>query len=283
MWPQFICPNCRAVADLEAEVDEPYDADDWEEVEAEEPTSNPPDVAEPEAASPAATPDDIAQQVQTAMAQFQLTAAEIASQIVPPQTNHAAEEPEMILDEEAEHNTRAAQEISTDESDEDIAVAQASHARDLSPPSENGASLSALPSPDPQPRQVSTSLNAMSPAITIPKSRNGSIRNVEKEEARSPSPPTPVSGRAKAPGLVDLSAPLPSPGELGEGPMTPRNDFGPFVFDGSAGRSVVGSRPGTAGGRPSTADGASKASTLTNAAAAAAVVEDDHEKEGHPL
>lgn len=33
-WPHFICPNCRTVADLEAELDDPYTNGDWEEVEA---------------------------------------------------------------------------------------------------------------------------------------------------------------------------------------------------------------------------------------------------------
>lgn len=32
MWPQFICPNCRAVADLEADVDDPFPDAEWEEI-----------------------------------------------------------------------------------------------------------------------------------------------------------------------------------------------------------------------------------------------------------
>jgi len=36
MWPQFICPNCRAVADLEADVDDPFPDAEWEEVDAAE-------------------------------------------------------------------------------------------------------------------------------------------------------------------------------------------------------------------------------------------------------
>src|SRR6187402_1811895 len=31
-WPHFICPNCRTVADLEAELDDPYANEEWEEV-----------------------------------------------------------------------------------------------------------------------------------------------------------------------------------------------------------------------------------------------------------
>ncbi|KAI9788072.1 MAG: hypothetical protein M1835_002479 [Candelina submexicana] len=30
-WPQFLCPNCRAVTDLEADVDDPSAYEDWEE------------------------------------------------------------------------------------------------------------------------------------------------------------------------------------------------------------------------------------------------------------
>ena len=36
MWPQFICPNCRAVADLEADVDDPFPDAEWEEVDADD-------------------------------------------------------------------------------------------------------------------------------------------------------------------------------------------------------------------------------------------------------
>lgn len=34
-WPQFLCPNCRAVADLEADVDDPND-EEWEDEEHED-------------------------------------------------------------------------------------------------------------------------------------------------------------------------------------------------------------------------------------------------------
>ncbi|KAF1967942.1 FHA domain-containing protein [Bimuria novae-zelandiae CBS 107.79] len=30
-WPNFLCPNCRAVTDLEADVDDPVDFEEWEE------------------------------------------------------------------------------------------------------------------------------------------------------------------------------------------------------------------------------------------------------------
>ena len=30
-WPNFLCPNCRAVADLEADVEDPGEFEDWEE------------------------------------------------------------------------------------------------------------------------------------------------------------------------------------------------------------------------------------------------------------
>jgi hypothetical protein len=32
-WPNFLCPNCRAVADLEADVEDPGEFEDWEEEE----------------------------------------------------------------------------------------------------------------------------------------------------------------------------------------------------------------------------------------------------------
>jgi hypothetical protein len=35
-YPNFLCPNCRAVTDLEADVDDPVDFDEWEEEPAEE-------------------------------------------------------------------------------------------------------------------------------------------------------------------------------------------------------------------------------------------------------
>lgn len=33
-WPQFLCPNCRAVADLEADVDDPYEFEELSDDEA---------------------------------------------------------------------------------------------------------------------------------------------------------------------------------------------------------------------------------------------------------
>jgi len=35
-WPQFLCPNCRAVADLEADVDDPYDYEEQGDEEADD-------------------------------------------------------------------------------------------------------------------------------------------------------------------------------------------------------------------------------------------------------
>jgi hypothetical protein len=30
MYPSFLCPNCRAVTDLDAEIDDPYQFEGWE-------------------------------------------------------------------------------------------------------------------------------------------------------------------------------------------------------------------------------------------------------------
>lgn len=35
-YPNFLCPNCRAVTDLEADVDDPVDFEDWDEEPAQE-------------------------------------------------------------------------------------------------------------------------------------------------------------------------------------------------------------------------------------------------------
>lgn len=47
-WPNFLCPNCRAVADLEADVEDPGEFEDWEEEaqangESAPDTENPPE------------------------------------------------------------------------------------------------------------------------------------------------------------------------------------------------------------------------------------------------
>lgn len=35
-WPNFLCPNCRAVTDLEADVDDPVDFEEWDEEAAQD-------------------------------------------------------------------------------------------------------------------------------------------------------------------------------------------------------------------------------------------------------
>lgn len=78
--------------------------------------------------------------------------------------------------------------------------------------------------------------------MAIPQSRNGSVsaRSVSQQQKsdtnRTPSPDSRT--RAGPPGTVDLSG----VGDTVEGPMTPRNDVGPFIFDGSAGRANAARR-----------------------------------------
>jgi hypothetical protein len=179
MYPQFICPNCRAVADLEAEVDDPYADGDWEEVDADE-------------------VDAPAQPIETALPVEPVQPLEPvpgAAAVLIPRMEEFGQDP------------------STDESEPDLQHIEAESNVELSTESE--------------PSLLKTNTSTL--PVDIPR-RSISHRRSEDHQEYTASEPLVRNERTPSP--VDGAQANSS--EIG--PMTPRNDVGPFVFDGSAGR-----------------------------------------------
>ncbi|QSZ35057.1 hypothetical protein DSL72_007921 [Monilinia vaccinii-corymbosi] len=216
-WPHFICPNCRTVADLEAELDEP-DVD-WEELAASDDEVEA--VSEPAAATTATTAiphntESVAEEAAIPQA-ANLTAAPNPPE---PETS------EPLDTHHLEDDLDTSDESSTDPHAheaglEDIAFL---HVED-SPASSTSAT--------PTPRVNNYATRRVNNYATVPPVDIIPRKPVPTVSTRSSSrvqhTPGSPSPNGIHPALID---PL-----TGEGPRTPRNDVGPFVFDGSAGRT----------------------------------------------
>ncbi|CAK3800475.1 E3 ubiquitin- ligase DMA1 [Lecanosticta acicola] len=178
-WPNFLCPNCRFMADLEADVEQPED-EDWDEESPEE------------------------------MARSQ---------------SHAQGEPSGSSDESAE-----AQHSDDGEHIRTNALPRNSSRNRNQQTDEDLAALmghTALDTPSPMHENRPPRLNhGESSSITQPINiaSNGGSRTTS--DPIGPRSMTPTSHAPFA-----LAA-----GPIVEGPMTPRNDAGPFILDGTAGR-----------------------------------------------
>ncbi|KAI9872406.1 MAG: hypothetical protein M1830_001689, partial [Pleopsidium flavum] len=194
----FLCPNCRAVTDLEADADDPYDYEEQGDEEADDSAdSNGTEKARPSTGSVASNGVDAG----TGPTQL---------------ANGVTAQKDAYHDISEDMTTR---------------VATASVADDGLSAEEPEVSSSLLSR-----RNVSSNsmlqhgINATQPVPltgrTSPRSSNsGTDQDGDTSQLTEPS--------------STLRATTPTAGEtLGpEGPMTPRNDAGPFVFDGSAGRA----------------------------------------------
>ena len=167
-YPQFLCPNCRAVTDLEAEVDEILE--EWEEE------------ASADANGDEAPPSPEASQ---------------SPHLRPPPTNGADSDVDQSLADVAHQLTLHDEVVSSSAPTPTAAISRR-------PVPANGIRVSS------------------GPATTRPEDEwTGEVRGLATTEAR---PITPYPRREVSEGA--------------EGPLTPRNDAGPFVFDGSAGRAA---------------------------------------------
>ncbi|KAF2126450.1 hypothetical protein P153DRAFT_369165 [Dothidotthia symphoricarpi CBS 119687] len=171
-WPNFLCPNCRAVADLEEDVDDPDDLEEWEADMAEESGGD----ADADAAH---TDQQLTPRPSAALLNGSTTTNETSTT-----------DPTTLA-----HLQQAISNISLSDS-HGIPAPQTPHPR-ISSPSDN------LTSSQP----VSINVNG----------------------ANDFSGLTPMFANTMD-GLT--------PGGVHDGPMTPRNDAGPFVLDGSAGRAA---------------------------------------------
>jgi len=203
-WPHFICPNCRTVADLEAELDDPYANGEWEELDA-------------------AEVEDTAEQTPAEAVATKPTARS--------DRQNNSDETRIAVEAEVEASSRSHKESS----DEEIVDAHDDHAVDQAAEDLGYLNIEGSPSPaesvDSHPGQPSNATVAPVDIIArkpVPSASNSASRleqpasRLERTVTRTPSPNGLGSSLAAEAGV--------------EGPMTPRNDAGPFIFDGSAGR-----------------------------------------------
>ncbi|KAK1751632.1 hypothetical protein QBC47DRAFT_405653 [Echria macrotheca] len=191
-YPIFICPNCRAAADLEAEVEDP---EEWEQLDSDE-GDRPQEGALLNARDSA---DNQASLPQPRKSRESVRSTRQAQ--VPPQPRDVAAggDATVKLDSPAHFTPQT----------EGASLAETNHSR----PSPYSTS-SPMPIPPSGPTQRAVSAGAMIPAAD------------GRGDARTPSP-------TGAP--VNLNT--------NEGPITPRNDAGPWVFDGSGVRLRVDGTP----------------------------------------
>jgi E3 ubiquitin-protein ligase DMA1/2 len=186
-WPNFLCPNCRAVADLEADVDEA--ADEWEEE------------------------DEVIEVSKKELKVTNVDAASLNSTRAVHRVPSRDHTPEAMDVQTIGHDTG-----------EDLNVLMGLNNLALNQPSVETPSTSdeSIPSAGEGADGVGISSHSLSTPRAIP-SRNPSTSSAVVRET------TPERTETR-----DVLLPI----TIGvEGPMTPRNDAGPFVLDGGAGRS----------------------------------------------
>jgi hypothetical protein len=173
-WPNFLCPNCRAVTDLEADVEDQPDFDEWEE-EEEAPGAD----ADADAAKPATVDRHMTPRASMNALSTVLTALDDNRSLSDLQnaiTNITITDPP------------------------DASASQPAPARPIDP------------------RTPHRPLEPVSASVTQPVG----IAHTTEYSGLSP---------------LYLAARDPLHADRHDGPMTPRNDAGPFVLDGSAGRA----------------------------------------------
>ncbi|KAK0722443.1 hypothetical protein B0T26DRAFT_641928 [Lasiosphaeria miniovina] len=246
-YPIFICPNCRAAADLEAEVEDP---EEWEQLDSDE-GEHPPEgtLLQPQPASDSpsalAPPRRSRESVRSARHPF-------------PSQSRPSQEPEtgditMLLD--APQLPQAATQ----------AVTQADTAPGFLESGERSSSGSSISN-----RSVSGR-----PVISHTTSNPMPIPSGGAAGQRAVSSPTNISTGGD--GRRDIRTPSPTGAPIlnsHEGPITPRNDAGPWVFDGSGVRLRLDGAPasetGSGGG-----GGLVRIDSLEAAIAARRAEEDD--------
>ncbi|KAI9827824.1 MAG: hypothetical protein M1832_004313 [Thelocarpon impressellum] len=194
-WPQFLCPNCRAVSDLEAEVDEPIaewedDLDSGEPLPEAKDSGPEPGPQRPDEEADGAD-DGIDQGLATMIRDVSLDGG-------PHGSGMTDSPPGLWAPERGPGGSRQGPRSSV--SNRKLDSVEALNLASRAPPVQSGPS---------------TKSSQAEPSESWP-------RGEPAEPVAAPSTPR----------RSDPSNGSPGP----EGPITPRNDAGPFVFDGSAGR-----------------------------------------------
>ena len=201
-WPQFLCPNCRAVADLEADVDDPDALDEEWEDEANENGSNPELNETPE------TNGVVSENTKSLSRDEDGTMQGVSSRL---SSVRVEADPSAVLS-----NTQSEEPRQT--------LLSRRNARRVSPP----YAQRLVGEPIPERRSEDNHSNS-SPNSTF----QNYLRPITPTQPLMPDDDlTPNEEFASA-----LNASTPSDMLVSDGPMTPTNNAGPFVFDGSAGRA----------------------------------------------
>lgn len=203
-WPQFLCPNCRAVADLEADVEDPLEFD--EEIEEEEvdvsPVSNGIEFTRPSTGEdfPNGTPEraEAAQSADSSAVRQDAVAS--GSQELEVLTNRTNRPSPGKSDQLATNNSTSGSLLSRRNVSNNSLLQRGIRAARPGGSDQNSCSPKAPRSPtNPQQRDATQLVGPSSSLLAT----------------------TPTAAEVLGP----------------DGPMTPMNDAGPFVFDGSAGRA----------------------------------------------
>ncbi|MCJ1476709.1 hypothetical protein MMC13_005377 [Lambiella insularis] len=195
---QFMCPNCRAMADLEADVDDPPDV--WKDEEDEDADAN------------------------------------VESQTSPPYTTTAnldgTELPTLS------NNISLSEGHSVDDSST-LNLASRSRQLSITNSTSNDPSIVSpnQPTDFPRPSLLSRRIASRSSVAAIEEAQAAEDAEADGMNVDFPNHNDAAPTRQA---LGGLRTPTPTGGESLDhvGPLTPRNDAGPFVFDGSAGRAA---------------------------------------------
>jgi len=228
-YPQFMCPNCRAMTDLEADVDDPLD--DWDDAYADldlDPATNAATTPNP------LTDTDHIRDVQNqtldlteADALYQLSAERVASLL-----HHDIDRDLNItnLNQDSEPSTSPLARST---------IGASIHARRLA----SRPAFGVIGEGTPRSPQISdnNSTGDLTIDMHLPEHQHTPWMEAGDGEQVTGSAigSRQVTPRASGP----LRTPTPPEGArvVHDGPLTPRNDAGPFVFDGSGSSSTRGS------------------------------------------
>jgi hypothetical protein len=208
-WPHFVCPNCRTVADLEAELDDVYADGGWEEVEAADANVG---IQASDTPEPANTTRQLRQ-----------VSGNRDTNISPQLALEESDQDQMS------HSDGDIVEAS-DDSDIGQRVKDAAEAIDhlnidepSFPPSSSTSQFPGVSNATVPPVEIVNKNPVSSLSVGASAHLENPDSRTDRNTIRTPSP----NGLPSS--MTDVVTST-------EGPMTPRNDVGPFVFDGSAGR-----------------------------------------------
>ncbi|KAL1624366.1 hypothetical protein SLS56_007835 [Neofusicoccum ribis] len=223
-YPQFMCPNCRMVNDLEADVSEPEGWDDElddDDEDLDEKLALAESNALPNGTTSRSPAEDEADGTST------------------PRAVGAA--PATLNNDGAELNTTTTQTERIEEEDLAAGMAGVALTEDIGPPSDQEQSsdtgLNTPPDDDSLPESVASPSANVLPVPIVTPSPSSSSAATPFGESTILATPAPTNQYALSP-----TPAVPGP----ECPMTPRNDAGPFVLDGAGARNGRGSPEDTA-------------------------------------